>query len=124
MLIDIGFLILFFSSTVFSNEIKMRSDIQTKARHLFMGEKFEELERIAVQYRKSGERTSSGLWKLTIFYTGFGKILSPNIKFEDYWEGMKLKADKWVRKSPKSPTANIIKGMILSAYAWKIRGGG
>ncbi|MCG8689067.1 MAG: DUF4034 domain-containing protein [Desulfobacterales bacterium] len=111
-----------FSSNICANELEMRTEIQNNVRILFDHENFNELDLIAERYRNSSERTSSGLWKLTLFYSGFDKITRTHTKDERYWDYVKAKADKWVKHNPKSPAANIAKGIILKGYAWMIRG--
>jgi hypothetical protein len=112
-----------FSSGAFCDEMAARKEIDDNVWFLFMNEKFNELDKVAEKYRKIEERTSSGLWKLTLFYYGFNKFTGTNIKDETYWNDIKSKADKWIKDNPSSPTAHIAKGIILKNYAWKFRGG-
>lgn len=110
------------SLSAYSGELEMRNEIENNVKKLFINDDFEELDTIADQYRNPHERTDSGLWKLTIFYSGFDAITTSNLKDEDYWDMLKGKVDKWIKLYPDSPTANIAKGIILTGYAWKIRG--
>lgn len=111
------------SSVAFSNEMETRKEIKDNVFFLFMNEDFDELDKISETYRKTEERTSSGLWKLTTFYYGFKSFTGANIKDEEYWNDIKKKSDKWMKNNPDSPTANIVKGIILTGYAWKFRAG-
>ncbi len=112
----------FLPSVTFSDELATRKEIESNVKSLFMSEQFHELDFIAEQYRTEEERTSSGLWKLTIFYYGFNRFATENIKNEEYWEAINKIADKWIKESPNSPSALIAKGIILKQYAWKFRG--
>lgn len=113
----------FLSVGAFSNEMEIRNEIKSNVKYLFFNERFKELDEIAEKYRNPKERTSSGLWKLTIFYYGFNGFTGSRIKDEAYWNDLKIKVDKWIRENPRSPSAHIAKGIILKGYAWKFRGG-
>ncbi|MFY0676012.1 MAG: DUF4034 domain-containing protein [Neptuniibacter sp.] len=117
------FILCFLSTGAFSNEMAAREEIKANVKFLFMNEKFKELDEIAEKYRNPKERTSSGLWKLSIFYYGFNGFTGTRFKDESYWDDLKNKVDKWIKQNPNSPTAHIAKGIILKGYAWKFRGG-
>ncbi len=110
----------FFNSS--SPELQIRDEIKKETVDLFMQENFDELDKISTDYRESGDRTSSGLWKLSIFYRGIDGIARARNNYRpDY--GMLLgKVDRWVASSPNSPSAYVAKGIILTHVAWNIRG--
>ena len=116
-------LISIISSPALSDEMATRSEIRNNAKSLFFAEQFKELDRLSEKYRKNEERTSSGLWKLTIFYYGLNKALEGEAKDKDLWDSLLEKSNKWINTSPTSPAAYITKGIILNNYAWSIRGG-
>lgn len=121
----LSFVVLFvIASFAGADELSTRSEIQRKAARLFSVEKFDELEALAERYRNTSERTSSGLWKLTIFYAGIDSNHPVDIQDDFYWKISKMKADNWVKQFPDSPTAHIVKGIILINYAWTFRGTG
>lgn len=113
----------FFSTLTYSNEMDTRKTIKDNVFHLLSTGNFKELDRISKKYRKNKERTSSGLWKLTIFYYGIDRIAGTNNKDEKYWTTLNNMIDAWLEQNPKSPTAHIAKGIVLKGYAWKFRGG-
>ena len=74
-----------------------RKEIKDNVKYLFMNEEFDQLDKIAEKYRNTAERTSSGLWKLTIFYYGFNGFTGTRIKDETYWNDVKRKVNKWIK---------------------------
>ncbi|HEY0891637.1 MAG TPA: hypothetical protein VGE32_01195 [Cellvibrio sp.] len=115
---------LLLSSFSLGGEIEDRSEIGRKAKELMLHNSFSELESIASTYRDMEERTSSGLWKLTLFYGAFGDVSSSARKDEKTWRELVKKADRWINTYPKSPTPYIVKALVLKKEAWAIRGVG
>lgn len=105
-------------------ENQIRNEIKKEIADLFMREKFDQLDKISIDYRDSGERTSSGLWKLSFFYTGIRKVAIAKGNYRPAYDMLLDKADRWVASSPSSPAAYIAKGIILMHEAWSIRGSG
>ncbi len=121
VLILSGLLVLCFSQAI-ADELSERADLFNKTRVLFSERNFEELSRISDHYRDSGERMSSGLWKLDYFYKGFS---APDRMFnisQDYWSMMENRALSWAKKQPGSPTPHIAYAIILQDQAWRVRG--
>lgn len=110
-------------TNVYSDELADRVEIGRTVVQLFESDNFNELEKIAGRYRDSGERTSSGLWKLTMFYYSFNRFTGADIKDEHYWNTVQSRVNNWIAQKPDSPTPYIVKGIILTGYAWKYRGG-
>lgn len=106
-----------------SDELVMRNWIMENVENLFMYEKFNKLDFLSERYRKSSKRTDSGLWKLTIFYNGIDSLFDFDADDEYFWSVSRKRIDTWLQKSPKSPAANIAKGILLYKLAWAIRGG-
>lgn len=107
-----------------AGELEDRRAIGEQVSSLFMHEQFDELERLAQQFRTTEERTSSGLWKLTLFYSAINDVADGDEREEQYWESIEAKALRWVNAYPGSPTPHIAYAMILVGHAWMFRGSG
>jgi len=107
-----------------AGELEDRQAITGQVSALFMHEQFGELEQMAQQFRMTEERTSSGLWKLTLFYSAISDVADSDEKKDQYWDTIEAKALRWVNTYPQSPTPHIAYAMILIGHAWMIRGCG
>lgn len=107
-----------------AGELKERQLTSDRAMTLFHSGQFAALDKDARQYRESGARTSSGLWKLTLFYSGLTQIPNSNVMDEDYWKGLENKALKWASTYPNSPSGHLVYADFLISHAWMYRGGG
>jgi len=107
-----------------ADELKERQVISDRAMTLFHSGQFGALERDARQYLKRSSRTSSGLWKLTLFYSGLAQIPNANVTDEGYWSGLENKALKWVSSYPDSPSGHLVYADFLIRHAWMYRGSG
>ncbi|HSC67061.1 MAG TPA: hypothetical protein VLC79_05200, partial [Cellvibrio sp.] len=115
---------LLFSSLSLGGELEDRREISRVAKELMLHGSFSELENLASMYRDTEERTSSGLWKLTLFYGAFGDVNSNEVKDEKNWNELVKNTDLWITAYPKSPTPYIVKALVLKKEAWAIRGVG
>ena len=79
-----------------------------------------ELDFLAANYRKTAERTPSGLWKLGVFYDAFGTNAPKEAK--QYWDSYTANIEDWIDKFPKSPTPRIALAETLIKRAWAYRG--
>lgn len=113
-------------SRVRNNEILDRQNFQKNIQVLFENNKFDELNKIYIQLLKSEERTSSGLWKLTVFYDSFDKILTAKEEEQSkkIWESHYKKISKWSSEYPNIALPEILKAKLLLARAWQYRGEG
>lgn len=107
-----------------AGELEDRRAIGEQVSNLFMREQFDELERLAQHFRTTEERTSSGLWKLTLFYSAINDVADGDERKEQYWGSIEAKALRWVNAYPGSPTPHIAYAMILVGHAWMFRGSG
>jgi hypothetical protein len=107
-----------------ADELGERQLISDRAATLFHSGQFAALEKDATRYRETGARTSSGLWKLTLFYGGLAKIPNEDVTAEEYWKGLEEKAQKWAGAYPNSPTGHLVYAEFLTAHAWMYRGEG
>jgi hypothetical protein len=89
---------------------------------LFDQEKFDELEKMANEFRIARAQVIDGGWKLARFYNSFD--LSETNKNDVQCEENINKLEKWMSKYPHSMTAKIATSNAWLTYAWKARGGG
>ena len=85
---------------------------------------FSRLENLATTYRDSQARTSSGLWKLTLFYSGIKSYLDMRRQDEWLWNAKEKNIRKWVSTYPSSATAHVAMAKYFIARGWGYRGGG
>jgi hypothetical protein len=123
-LVLIFFFITIVSNTLIAGELEEREMIKKQTAFLFKDRNFNELEKLAQEYRGNKSRTTSGLWKLTLFYFGINDCADINFKDENYWNSLKSRSEAWIKEYPKSPTPYISHGFLMKKYAWKFRGGG
>jgi hypothetical protein len=110
-----------------ATELEDRARIEAATSQDFALGNFQRLEVDAKSYRTEKSRTSSGLWKLTLFYSGIAEALeirgdpkTPDANFAD----LEKKVNAWTRQFPDSPTANIARSMLLFNRGWAYRGNG
>ena len=117
-------LLLFICAPVTADELRDRQVIRDEASTLFLSGNYSQLSKISKHYRVSGARTSSGLWKLTLFYAGLSTIPNQNVTDEGYWQDMESKALKWTMANPDSPAGYLVYSDFLISHAWMYRGNG
>ncbi|TPN75982.1 DUF4034 domain-containing protein [Mesorhizobium sp. CU2] len=86
---------------------------------LFMAEKFDALDAMADEFRTSRERTSSGIWKLTVFYDSFSSTVRLDEKSYAKLENL---ASAWIDARPNSIAAKLTYAQLLNDHAWVLRG--
>lgn len=96
-----------------AGELEERAEIENKVIGLVYGGDFAGLEAMAEDYRSSKARTSSGLYKLTLFYSGIFKAFCYNGTDDRYWDGAERHAQTWVDRYPQSPTAHLAFAQVL-----------
>lgn len=104
-----------------AGELEDRAEIARQVSELFEAEKFGELDRMAEEFRTKESRSSSGLWKLTLFYGGLyvqheGKV---DESYYDKVDGLFL---RWASQNPDSTVAHIGYAGNLVDRAWFFRG--
>lgn len=93
--------------------------------HLMNGE-FDDLEKIAADYRNGHARYRNGNWAITDFYQILARFEAPGghckvtgeIPFDDKRAAM----ERWLAAKPDSPTPRIALAMLWEEYAWTGRG--
>ena len=85
---------------------------------------YQALNRMENEFRRTRVRTSSGIWKLSVFHWRLVTELGPkgdggdcDDRSSDFFQG-------WLAKTPAEATPYISRAAVLEAYAWCIRGGG
>lgn len=79
-----------------------RNHLRRTVKIMLYQEKFTELEKMALEFRRTRARFPDGSWKLLNFYVG---LAFPNEKTAVGWETHLAKVDKWLQKSPDTITA-------------------
>src|ERR1035438_9633725 len=97
-----------------------RRQLQSQAQSLLYQEKFDELEKMAQELRKTKAMFPEGVWKLHFFYMG----LSPKVTSPEGWKSHLNLVDKWLQKSPSSITARIAAAVSWEFYGADARGKG
>src|SRR5262245_20848617 len=91
-----------------ADELQERETIQSQVHHLLLDEDFGALESMADTYRTTRARSSSGLWKLTLFYAGIERAFQR--QGGDWAHRIAL---AWTDQYPKSPTAQLTYAQML-----------
>jgi len=111
-------------NTAVCDETSERAAIRSEVVTLIGGEQFSKLEALSAGYRTSRSRTSSGIWQLTLFYTGVSSAFDSKRKEHEFWLKAERSATKWVADYPNSPTARLAYARMLLGHGWSIRGSG
>lgn len=124
-LVGVALTILFVGSTFAVAQVidgpVARKHLERQARDLLYQEKFDELEKLAREFRRTKAKLPDGTWKLLFFYEGFS---APKNKSSDGWKRFIDKFDKWLKKYPGSVTARNAAAYAWMEYGWDARGGG
>jgi hypothetical protein len=107
-----------------SSELAERDAIANQVTALLKNERFEDLDTLADSYRSGQARTSSGLWKLSLFYFGLEKMLPRQQHSPEIWALLGQPVEHWIERRPESPTAHLAYATMLINQAWGIRGTG
>ncbi len=83
-------------------------------------EKFEDLDRMAAQFRSEKTRFPGGGWKLTSFYSALDKPMLTDKDTLDHLAHLK----HWIAQRPESITARVALATSLHRWAWVARGNG
>lgn len=114
----------FLISGASANELEDRQIINDKVHTLFFSNNYSELNNLASSYLREEQRTSSGLWKLTLFYGGVKALPNEHVTTNNYWNDLESRSRKWIKFNPKSPTGHLAYASILLKHAWMFRGSG
>jgi hypothetical protein len=122
--LGILFLLLIAPCAVFGDELDDRARIRNEVATLVTNEDFSKLESMADTYRTSKSRTSSGIWHLTIFYSGIYSAFNIRNKDPAFWSQAEQLMKRWLAAYPSSTTAPLAYARMLRNHGWSIRGGG
>ena len=112
------------SDSAFCDELSERAAIRSQIVTLIRGEQFAELEALGAKYRTSKSRTSSGIWHLTLFYSGVSFAFDSDRKEQEFWLKADDSAKRWVANHPNSATSHLAYARMLLNHGWSFRGGG
>lgn len=107
-------------SAIASSEQNERDTILTQTESLLMASNYDELERIADDYRNSKATFANGEWKLSVFYDDLSYYLYQTP--EENWVNRLNKLKEWVAAKPDSITARVALAECLDGYAFHGRG--
>lgn len=107
----------------YASELEERAAIARDVSALFEAEKFDELDRMAEEFRTQESRTSSGLWKLTLFYRGL-YVQHDGPRDEAYYDRVARLFQRWAAQNPDSTVAHIGYAGKFITRAWFFRGNG
>ncbi len=105
-------------------ELAERAQVRSEVIGLVSAGDFAKLEALAELYRSTKARTSSGVWKLTLFNAGVSDAFHNSNKEPEFWAAAEKRVSAWVKRYPKSPTARLAYAQVLLNRGWSIRGVG
>jgi hypothetical protein len=95
------------------------TSLNYKVVRMLYKEKFDDLELMARDFRRTKARFPDGDWKLEWFYQA---LRSCNTKTPEGWNRFMLKFDNWLILYPNSITARVAAGNAWISYGWEARG--
>lgn len=116
---------LFMGTTSYaSNETTERNKLKIQAYTLFAQERFDELDRLFIEFREGDTRTASGTLKFPLLHQGIELTSSEIGKDDDKgWSQQLQKAESWVEQHPSSPHAKVVYASVLISRGKAYRGG-
>ena len=99
------------------------TNYQVAVRQDLVQGKYEKLEKLAAELRRTKARFPGGAWKLNKFYQGLSRPTEGKSS-EQEWITHLPHLQKWVAAYPKSITARVALGSAYTEYAWSARGSG
>lgn len=107
-----------FFASASANELEDREAIYNQVDSDFFNGKFTIIETQAKSYLDTQERTTSGLWRLTILHASFERIMASSNSLSTKQEILKT----WAKAYPASATVRFAEVQLLMARAKSIRG--
>jgi hypothetical protein len=93
---------------------------KSQLRSLLVAEKFDEIDRMADEFRHNHTRVKNGEWKLNALYEALDQ---PRLSDQDTLDHL-AHLHKWVAERPESMTARLALATSLHRWAWVARGNG
>lgn len=107
--------------TPLPKELDQRHQIRSEVVRLIAAGDFARLEQLASDYRSTRARTSSGVWKLTVFYGGVHDAAAIAPDDAAGWRTLAEALHRWRQAYPDSPTPYVAEAVVLKRYAWALR---
>lgn len=104
------------------DEMQDRATIKAEVQRALAAHEFATLEDMAEGFRTTKARTSSGLWKLSVFYWGVDEYFDNHRKDAEFWKAAEQITIEWGERYPDSPTAHLVAAEFLVNRAWSYRG--
>lgn len=86
--------------------------------------RYAQIETMGKRYRRTGARTSSGLWKSGMLYNGISGFAKELIEDDARFQILLRHHDQWIEAFPQSPMPYIARVRSIIARAFAVRGGG
>lgn len=83
-------------------------------------EKYDELEKMADNFRTTKAKNIGGGWELAMFYNAININGKNEVQVNEYIN----KLEKWMKKYPDSVTAKVASAYVWVYFAWRARGRG
>ena len=103
------------------SESSQMFEIQRNAATFLKAKNYDKLDEIAGQLRLSKKCYANGLWSLCYVYAG---LELKDTASNEEWENQIAALQAWATAKTNSITARVSLARVLTAYAWKARGGG
>lgn len=102
------------------DELEERTRIGIEAVNLFSfgKENLDQLDELMEGYRRSGERTASGVTMLSTAYRGFFRESRQILSDEQYHARQLAKLDEWGARKPQSVTPKMLRAIALREFAY------
>ncbi|MEZ5926165.1 MAG: hypothetical protein R3D57_17485 [Hyphomicrobiaceae bacterium] len=104
-----------------ATEIKERRSIRAEVGHLLDRSDYAALEAMAESFRSEKSRTESGIWKLTVYYSGISAKARLRGKSDPAWGDLSAKLKAWQEQYPDSPTPVIANAIAMRKYAQALK---
>jgi hypothetical protein len=103
------------------SEGRQREKVSQEFKSLLQNKNWDELEKLALEYRTQKLRFPSGRWKLEWFYRAV-ESLPEGRSAPKNWSGYFAALEEWKAAKPQSVTPLIVLGSSYIGYAWEARG--
>lgn len=107
-----------------AKELQARNEIENLAQTTFLMGDFDRLNEIGSDYLKNKSRTSSGLWKISLFFSGFSNMIGRNTSDPERWRKLKTRISKWTHADKEISFSHLVYVDTLIAEAFEYRGDG
>lgn len=102
-------------------ELAQRAQYQRKFSEMFMAEQYDALEKLADGYRANQSRSVSGVWMLSLLYSGICNVTCKDFDAESMSKNAS-KLKRWSDRYPRSPTPLNAYAYLIIEDAWQFRG--